>query len=246
MARKKQLTIPTAGSESINERATEKQQDEERWAAACEQSAKVLASELGKLVAYYDGGWRSGFLMDITKATAVIQPIGVFKGGRPNKIRIPLPDIKPNDGAAKSIDDYAKEVGWDKATAPVLLVAGATKMAAAVNKAVAVNNMRLQAAAADTTKALVEGDVTMVVHDEYIIEKPTFAGLDLAHHKEVAINTAHDELDRTNAKLWNPERAVELFKAGMKIVDIAVEMGYPRGSGQNRTKQALKKAGVLA
>lgn len=46
-------------------------------------------------------------------------------------------------------------------------------------------------------------------------------------------------------KVWNPARAVELFKQGMKIPDIAVEMGYPRGSGCNRTKAALAKAGAL-
>lgn len=44
---------------------------------------------------------------------------------------------------------------------------------------------------------------------------------------------------------WNVERAVELHKSGMKLIDIAVEMGYPRGSGCNRTKAALKKAGAL-
>lgn len=50
---------------------------------------------------------------------------------------------------------------------------------------------------------------------------------------------------QANAGTWDPARAVELFKAGMKISDIAVEMGYPKGSGCNRTKAALKKAGVL-
>lgn len=44
---------------------------------------------------------------------------------------------------------------------------------------------------------------------------------------------------------WNPARAVELFKGGMKIIDIAVEMGYTRGNGCNRTKATLKKAGLL-
>lgn len=48
-----------------------------------------------------------------------------------------------------------------------------------------------------------------------------------------------------NGGAWNPERAVELFKGGMKIIDIAMQMGYARGSGCNRTKAALKKLGVL-
>lgn len=46
-------------------------------------------------------------------------------------------------------------------------------------------------------------------------------------------------------RIWNPARAVDLYKAGMRIIDIAVEMGYPRGSGNNRTKTALVKAGVI-
>jgi hypothetical protein len=43
---------------------------------------------------------------------------------------------------------------------------------------------------------------------------------------------------------FNPAFAVELFEAGHKVVDIAVGMGYRRGSGQNRVRAALLKAGV--
>lgn len=47
------------------------------------------------------------------------------------------------------------------------------------------------------------------------------------------------------SKVWDAARAVELYKGGMKIIEIAVEMGYARGQGCNRTKAALKAAGVL-
>jgi hypothetical protein len=43
---------------------------------------------------------------------------------------------------------------------------------------------------------------------------------------------------------WDAARAVELFKQGMKISDIAIEMGYPRGQGNNRVRNALKAAGL--
>lgn len=39
-------------------------------------------------------------------------------------------------------------------------------------------------------------------------------------------------------------RAVALYAAGNKVVDIAVSMGYARGQGQNRVRAALIKAGV--
>jgi hypothetical protein len=45
-------------------------------------------------------------------------------------------------------------------------------------------------------------------------------------------------------KTFDANRAVKLFKGGMKISDIAVEMGYPKGQGQNRTRKALVDAGV--
>jgi len=43
---------------------------------------------------------------------------------------------------------------------------------------------------------------------------------------------------------FDAEAAVAMYKAGTGISDIAVAMGYERGSGQNRTRAALAKAGV--
>ena len=43
---------------------------------------------------------------------------------------------------------------------------------------------------------------------------------------------------------FDSRRAVALYAAGNKVVDIAVSMGYARGQGQNRVRAALVKAGV--
>ena len=43
---------------------------------------------------------------------------------------------------------------------------------------------------------------------------------------------------------FSAEKAVERFNRGMKIVDIAVSFGYVRGTGQNRVRAALAKAGL--
>jgi len=43
---------------------------------------------------------------------------------------------------------------------------------------------------------------------------------------------------------FDSARAVALYQGGMKVIDIAVELGYPRGSGNNRVRTALEKAGV--
>ena len=48
----------------------------------------------------------------------------------------------------------------------------------------------------------------------------------------------------TNGITFDATKCVEMFKANAKIVDIAVAMGYPRGSGQNRVRAALAKAGL--
>jgi hypothetical protein len=45
-------------------------------------------------------------------------------------------------------------------------------------------------------------------------------------------------------KVVRPYRIVRKRKAGMKIVDIAVAIGYPRGSGQNYVRNILAKYGV--
>lgn len=46
------------------------------------------------------------------------------------------------------------------------------------------------------------------------------------------------------APTFSPARAVAMYQAGSKVVDIAVAMGYERGQGQNRTRTALIKASV--
>lgn len=50
---------------------------------------------------------------------------------------------------------------------------------------------------------------------------------------------------KSNNTLFTPERVIELFKQGKRIVDIAVELGYERGQGQNRTRAVLKAAGLV-
>lgn len=44
---------------------------------------------------------------------------------------------------------------------------------------------------------------------------------------------------------FNPAKAVALFKRGMAVPLIATRFGYRYGQGQNRTRRALRKAGVL-
>lgn len=43
---------------------------------------------------------------------------------------------------------------------------------------------------------------------------------------------------------FSAKRAVALCRSGRRVVDIAVAMGYERGSGKNRVRNALVKAGV--
>jgi colicin import membrane protein len=54
-----------------------------------------------------------------------------------------------------------------------------------------------------------------------------------------------DDTRRARNTVFDAAKAVELYKAGTKVVDIAVALGYERGQGQNRTRAALKAAGVL-
>ena len=46
-----------------------------------------------------------------------------------------------------------------------------------------------------------------------------------------------------NAKI-NTARAVRLYKAGNNISTIAIAFGFPRGTGNNRVRAVLEKAGV--
>lgn len=45
---------------------------------------------------------------------------------------------------------------------------------------------------------------------------------------------------------FSEKRVIGLYKAGRKVVDIAVAMGYKRGHGQNRVRHCLIKAGIYA
>jgi DGQHR domain-containing protein len=44
--------------------------------------------------------------------------------------------------------------------------------------------------------------------------------------------------------VFDPDRCVTMYKAGSRVVDIAVAMGYERGHGQNRVRNVLLKAGI--
>lgn len=55
-----------------------------------------LERYVGKLVAYYDEGWRHGYLEEIVKGkTARIRPIAAFKASVPRCVTVPLVDMKP-------------------------------------------------------------------------------------------------------------------------------------------------------
>lgn len=45
---------------------------------------------------------------------------------------------------------------------------------------------------------------------------------------------------------FNPARIVKLFKAGKTVNEIALSIGYPPRTGQNRTRKALVAAGVYS
>jgi hypothetical protein len=44
---------------------------------------------------------------------------------------------------------------------------------------------------------------------------------------------------------FNVERIVRLFKEGKNVSEIAQAVGYPKGHGNNRTRAALVKAGLI-
>jgi hypothetical protein len=43
---------------------------------------------------------------------------------------------------------------------------------------------------------------------------------------------------------FDPKMCVHFYKQGMRVADIAVKMGYARGSGQNRVRKVLMDAGA--
>jgi hypothetical protein len=55
----------------------------------------------------------------------------------------------------------------------------------------------------------------------------------------VSTDWAEGELDAFDA-----DKCVAMYKAGSRVVDIAVAMGYERGHGQNRVRRVLLKAGI--
>jgi len=43
---------------------------------------------------------------------------------------------------------------------------------------------------------------------------------------------------------WNPARIVRLYKAGRNVNQIALAVGYPKNTGQNRVRNLLIKKGL--
>lgn len=43
---------------------------------------------------------------------------------------------------------------------------------------------------------------------------------------------------------FSPTTAIEMYKAGKRVAEIAQAMGYHAGTGQNRVRYALEKAGI--
>lgn len=62
---------------------------------------QVPDARLGKLVRYYDEGWRCGHLEDVKGQIAYIRPIGAYKAAPGRLVRVPLDNIEvePQRGA---------------------------------------------------------------------------------------------------------------------------------------------------
>jgi hypothetical protein len=43
---------------------------------------------------------------------------------------------------------------------------------------------------------------------------------------------------------FDPKKVVALYRTGKSVAQIAHAMGYPKGSGNNRTRNVLIKAGL--
>jgi len=149
---------------------------------------RTLDSSLGRLVQYYDQGWRCGYLVKHTQFVAVVQPIG--PGPLEKELKLQLGNIRPSIAQSETYPTLQSYLA--SKPAPVALV-------------------------------------RVVQVDMAAVELRT-AGLAMRAAK--------------NGQPFDITKAVELFKQGMKVVDIAVALGYPRGQGNNRTRKALREAGV--
>jgi|SRR5579859_593798 len=49
---------------------------------------------------------------------------------------------------------------------------------------------------------------------------------------------------KDRGKPFDIDKAIALYKQGITVPNIAVELGYKKGQGQNRTRGALRTAGV--
>lgn len=61
----------------------------------------------------------------------------------------------------------------------------------------------------------------------------------------MATKKATRKVKRAKAKVdFSPTTAIEMYKAGKIVSEIAQAMGYTPGTGQNRVRYALEKAGI--
>jgi hypothetical protein len=158
-------------------------------ALAGRKARRVLGESIGRVITYYDQGWRFGYLVSFTRFTGIIQPCS--PGPLEKEIKMSLGSVRPSSSQSAAYPTLASYV-------------------------------------ASRPKALPPAPkpVKVVVVDMAAAEQRVLAHT-VAQTKE-----------------FDTAKAVALYQQGQKIVDIAVALGYPRGSGNNRTRAALKAAGV--
>lgn len=184
----------------------------------------VEEKHIGRVVSYYEEGWRVGTLESvrmygtyqrdddghiISIGRCTVRPLGtIYAKRRPDAVSIPVEDVKL-EAAVVLGHRFAQPEQTRTVTVDV-------------------------AAVPDTPPAL-----------------PVFAGLDLAAKDDIATPLAVPEKVAAPKPAAVPQagdidvtKCIELYKAGTKLLDIAAAVSTPDENGKTRVRRALKKAGV--
>jgi hypothetical protein len=196
----------------------------------------VQEEHVGRLVSYYEEGWRVGHLEAVSRygtyqrdndghilsvGRCVVRPLpGMYNKRAKDTITVPIEDVKLE--ASVLITKPAQRIAVDIETVPGPVIAVVPL--------------------ADGGE--VAGPVVALVGEacsDQVLPRAVFAGLDLATKADVALPA---DSGRSDIAMDLP-KAIAMYKAGQSWTEIAVAMGYPRGKGQNRCKRAVEKAGAL-
>ena len=198
---------------------------------------KTLTGAEGQLVQYYEGGWRTGYLLKLSQHKASIQPIGSRGAPCPDVVGAFLEDMRlaaNSSNTMPTLNDYLKVISDSNRRVPKILW------------------NTVEGFHSPVTPPVLIGTVTAETnHDVTVAGQPPVPFI--AYGSESGrFSSSHPNLsnpprgDRAKHPPMNMEEAARLYKEGKRMSEVteAVRGNRAAGGAANEIRKYLKEQGI--